>query len=49
MDFTACTRVLIHLATLEMPCGAVEMAETMRQPQYIVIADGSGEILVRFG
>lgn len=45
MEFTACTRFPTHHATLEMLGAAVEMAETVGQPQCIVIVDASGELL----
>lgn len=45
MEITASTRVLTHRATLGMLGAAVEMAETIGQPQCIVIVDASGELL----
>lgn len=45
MEFTACTRVLNHRATLKMLDAAVEAAEAVGQPQCIVIVDASGELL----
>ena len=45
MEFTACTRTLTHRATLTMLGAAAEMAETIGQPQCIVIVDASGELL----
>lgn len=45
MEFTACTRILTHRATLKMLGAAVESAEALGQPQCIVIVDASGELL----
>ena len=45
MEFTSCTRILTHRATLKMPGAAVEAAEAIGQPQCIVIVDASGEPL----
>ncbi len=45
MEFTACTRILTHRATLKMLGAAVESAEAIGQPQCVVIVDASGEPL----
>ncbi|MEM9268647.1 MAG: heme-binding protein, partial [Pseudomonadota bacterium] len=45
MSFTRQSQVLTHEGVLEMLRAAVAEAQSIGQPQCIVIVDGSGELL----